>query len=334
MHHCGCNVANQSNNQINLYFSDVLVKTSGDVEAMANSEHVRLHFSYDPDEVYTAEAESESPSHSISMAGEVVAFEEGSRLKYIDAKQEDRARDNEKPQEPASEVPKVESPHDDHVATDRKRSQEEINSLLADKPPRRLSTLESTSYSSNQKIALTTEFAVMYVCLGLIVGGIGATVPALARNADVSTDGISWIFSTRAVGYILGATAGGQLFSDGRKCKGNVIVFLAYLLIAGSSAVLPMMDSLWSLCCVFAVVGYAAGVIDTGLNCMIVSHFSLLWCVASLIDLLFLFKVWVWPGRVNVPMQLMHFMFAVGAFVSPLLTSYSLEVFDNDVSPS
>lgn len=95
---------------------------------------------------------------------------------------------------------------------------------------------------------------------------------------------------------------------------GHRVLSLSLLGICVSSIVTPLPEQFWLLCCIFAVTGYSAGLMDASLNTCL---------------------VWLWPPEeLSTYMQTMHFFFGLGAVISPLITSQVLTLAHDDIAPT
>src|SRR6266853_929179 len=58
----------------------------------------------------------------------------------------------------------------------------------------------------------TAGYFAAFVALGLTTGLLGPTLPGLASQTSASLSAISYLFTARSLGYVLGATGGGGLY--------------------------------------------------------------------------------------------------------------------------
>lgn len=85
------------------------------------------------------------------------------------------------------------------------------------------------------------------------------------------------------------------------------------LLLGVGISLSALSGSLVALLFTFALTGSAGGVLDCGTNTLL---------------------VWIWGSKVSQPMQLMHFCFGVGSFLSPVVTSLVLDLAGEDIRPA
>ncbi len=139
-----------------------------------------------------------------------------------------------------------------------------------------------------------------FVVLGVVLGMLGPALEGLRAQVGASVSGISFVFVAQSVGYLLGALAGGRGFDRG---LGHRLLSCALILMAAGLFLVTQSRSLVALCGAFVVLGVALGLVEVGSNTL------LLWSrnPAS-------------PSLING----LHFLFGVGALLSPLLVNRSL----------
>lgn len=141
----------------------------------------------------------------------------------------------------------------------------------------------------------TVLYYAAFIALGLTAASLGPTLLGLADQTGSQLSQISFLFTTRAMGYLGGSFVGGRLYD---RLPGNRTLAIALLSASAILALVPTTPMLWALTVVMLALGFAEGVIDVGGNTLI---------------------VWVHRERVAPYMNGLHLFFAVGAFLSPLL---------------
>lgn len=141
----------------------------------------------------------------------------------------------------------------------------------------------------------TVLYYAAFIALGLTAASLGPTLLGLAEQTGSQLSQISFLFTTRAMGYLGGSFVGGRLYD---RLPGNRTLAVALLSASAILALVPTTPTLWALTVVMLALGFAEGVIDVGGNTLI---------------------VWVHRERVAPYMNGLHLFFAVGAFLSPLL---------------
>ncbi|EHB00752.1 Sodium-dependent glucose transporter 1 [Heterocephalus glaber] len=129
---------------------------------------------------------------------------------------------------------------------------------------------------------------------------LGPTFQDLARNVNQNISSLSLIFVGRASGYLCGSMIGGILFD----CLNHFIV-LGVTLMATTVGLylIPFCKTSVLLIVMVSVFGVAIGVLDTGGNVLILA---------------------LWGDKGAPHMQALHFSFALGAFLAPLLAKLAL----------
>ncbi|XP_019063992.2 sodium-dependent glucose transporter 1 [Fukomys damarensis] len=129
---------------------------------------------------------------------------------------------------------------------------------------------------------------------------LGPTFQDLARNVNLNMSSLSEIFVGRAVGYLGGSVLGGILFD----CV-NHFLLLGVSLLATTLGLhlVPFCKSAVLLVVMMSVFGVSYGTMDTGGNVLILA---------------------LWGDKGAPHMQALHFSFALGAFLAPLLAKLAL----------
>ncbi|XP_006879217.1 PREDICTED: sodium-dependent glucose transporter 1-like [Elephantulus edwardii] len=146
----------------------------------------------------------------------------------------------------------------------------------------------------------TSILCAAFLGMGMSVGILGPTFPDLAANVKSNISGLSLIFVGRACGFLGGSIIGGVLFD-----YMNNFLLLALSLFATTAGLylIPFCKRVILLVAVKCIFGAAVGVLDTGGNVLILA---------------------VWGDKGAPHLQALHFSFAFGAFVAPLLAKLAL----------
>ena len=147
----------------------------------------------------------------------------------------------------------------------------------------------------NGKLAKTAGYYAAFVSLGLVSAALGPTLPGLTAHTRSTLSGISFVFSARSFGYLLGASQGGRLYD---RLPGHMLMAAALLVTAALVALTPLLPVVSLLLATWFVIGLAEGSVDAGGNTLL---------------------IWVHKANVGPYMQALHFFFGVGAFLSPLI---------------
>ncbi|MGD1994746.1 MAG: MFS transporter [Anaerolineae bacterium] len=151
----------------------------------------------------------------------------------------------------------------------------------------------------------TAGYYAAFIILGLASAAIGPTLPALAAQTGSKLGEISFLFTTHALGYLIGSFQGGRVYD---RLSGHHVMGLGLLLIAVALAMAPVVPLLWLLTLVIGLLGLAQGLVDVGGNTLL---------------------VWVHRDRVGPFMNGLHFFYGLGGFVSPMIVAWMISISDD-----
>lgn len=146
----------------------------------------------------------------------------------------------------------------------------------------------------------TIAYYAAFIGLGLISASLGPTLPGLAEQTRTDLGEISFLFTTRATGYMLGSLLGGRLYD---RLRGHPVMGLALLIMGVGMFLAPLMPLLWTLAVVLLIIGIGEGTVDVGGNTLL---------------------VWVHRGKVGPFMNGLHFFFGLGAFIAPIVIAWAM----------
>ncbi|NP_001089348.1 sodium-dependent glucose transporter 1 isoform X2 [Xenopus laevis] len=135
----------------------------------------------------------------------------------------------------------------------------------------------------------------------MAIAVLGPTFLDLAENVESSVANISFIFVGRSMGYLGGSVLGGILFEQ---INQHLLLGISMLATAAGLFVVPWCKKAVLLTAVMSVVGMSMGFLDTGGNIIILN---------------------TWEDQAGPHIQALHFSFALGAFVAPILAKLALE---------
>lgn len=147
-------------------------------------------------------------------------------------------------------------------------------------------------FLSRQATILTLVYCGAFLCLGLLLAGLGPSLPSLGRNTNTSDETMGRTVTSRALGYLTGSISG-PIF---HKLPGNRMVAGSLLIIAVFCFLIPHMTSFLVLCFLFYFQGLSMGMLDTGANLM---------------------TLWLHGQQCDPYIQSLHAAFAVGAVIGP-----------------
>lgn len=145
------------------------------------------------------------------------------------------------------------------------------------------------------RISKTVGYYAAFIALGLSTAVLGPTLPELAANTSSQLGEISFLFTTGALGYMLGSFFGGRLYD---RVPGHCLMAVVLSVMAVTLALVPLLPALWLLVLVLTVMGVAQGALDVGGNTLL---------------------VWVHRDKVGPFMNGLHFFFGVGSLLSPII---------------
>jgi len=158
----------------------------------------------------------------------------------------------------------------------------------------------SSAQQDSAWLSKTMSYYAAFLALGLVAASLGPTLPALAEHTQTRLSEISLIFTAYGLGYLLASFLGGRLYDwlPGHPVMAAVLVVMGVMLV-----LLPLMALLWLLAAVGLLLGMAAGMLDVGGNTLL---------------------VWVHREKVGPFMNGLHFFFAAGGFLSPIIVAQAV----------
>jgi FHS family Na+ dependent glucose MFS transporter 1 len=159
--------------------------------------------------------------------------------------------------------------------------------------------LAAARRSSDQtlKIAQTAGYYGGYVVIGIFAASLGPTLPALAEHTGSHLSQISFLFTTRSVGYLLGSVVLGRLYD---RLPAHSLMAGMLVLITTLMALTPVAPSLVLLALVQLLWGAAISTLDVGVNTLL---------------------LWVHRGRSGPYMTAGHIFFGAGALFTPVVVA-------------
>ena len=151
-----------------------------------------------------------------------------------------------------------------------------------------------------RRLAQTAGYCIAFVALGLFSASLGPTLPGLAQHTQARLNEISYLFTARALGYLIGSFIGGRLYD---RLRGHLVMAGVLALMAVMMTLVPLVPLLALLAVAVALLGMGEGALDVGGNTLI---------------------VWVHGERVGPYMNALHFCFGLGAFLSPIIIAQAV----------
>ncbi|KAM9636303.1 sodium-dependent glucose transporter 1 isoform 1-T1 [Morphnus guianensis] len=138
------------------------------------------------------------------------------------------------------------------------------------------------------------------VLQGMSIAVLGPTFQNLAANVHKNVSDIYYIFVGRSLGYLGGSVLGGVLFDS---MNAHLLLALSMFGTTVGLYGIPWCKKSLLLTVLMSVIGASMGILDTGGNVLALN---------------------TWGAEAGPHMQALHFSFAVGAFVAPILAKMAL----------
>jgi FHS family Na+ dependent glucose MFS transporter 1 len=165
-----------------------------------------------------------------------------------------------------------------------------------------MSSMTAAQSARTGKIAQTAVYYAAFIALGLASASLGPTLGGLAQHTHTRLSEISFIFSARALGYLIGSVVGGRIYD---RWPGHGVMVGVFVMMAAALALTPVIPLLWLLTAVLLVLGMGEGAMDVGGNTLL---------------------MWVHRSEVGPFMNGLHFFWGVGAFLSPIIVAQAVLV--------
>jgi MFS transporter, FHS family, Na+ dependent glucose transporter 1 len=139
-----------------------------------------------------------------------------------------------------------------------------------------------------------------FIALGMTSAALGPTLPGLAEQTSTQLSGISFLFATRSMGFLVGSIVAGRVYD---RMPGHPLIIGLLLLMGFSLAFVPVVNQLWLLIIIMFLAGFVESGVDVGSNTLL---------------------VWRFGQKVGPYMNSLHFFFGVGAFLSPIIIAQTM----------
>lgn len=164
-----------------------------------------------------------------------------------------------------------------------------------------MASIADSSHTLHQaRLVKTVGYFAAFVALGLAYASLGPTLTDLAANVGVNLVHISYAFTARGLGYLIGSVLGGRLYD---LMKGHPVMGGVLILVAVMMGLIPLLPVLWLLVVAIFLIGVFQGALDVGGNTLL---------------------VWVHGDRVDPYMNALHFFFGIGASLSPVIIALTV----------
>jgi FHS family Na+ dependent glucose MFS transporter 1 len=163
------------------------------------------------------------------------------------------------------------------------------------------------SLSTEGRMVKTLGYYAAFIVLGLVAASLGPTLPGLAEHTHSRLGEISFLFTARSLGFLLGALWGGRLYD---RVPGHLLIGAVLGIMAVLMACVPLVSILWLLTGILLILGIVESFLDMGGNTLL---------------------VWVHRREVGPFMNGLHFFFGLGAFLSPIIIAQTV-VMSGDIT--
>lgn len=160
--------------------------------------------------------------------------------------------------------------------------------------------MSSSSTPTTSTLSITLAYYAAFVGLGLVVASLGPTLTELAENTNATLSQISYLFTARNMGYMLGSILAGQLYD---RVQGHPVMGAALAMMVFCMLLVPLVSWFWLLLAVLLLLGTAQSTLDVGGNTLL---------------------VWVHRDKIGPFMNGLHFVFGIGAFLAPIIIAQAV----------
>lgn len=122
-----------------------------------------------------------------------------------------------------------------------------------------------------QSIRTSSVYFLVYFFLGVTIALIGASMPFLAEMVSVEVTNLGYLFSTRSLGYLLGAFAAGRLYD---RYPGHRLIAGLMALMGLSLVFIPLSPVTILLALLMFLTGIGLGGSDVGGNTLVMWRFK------------------------------------------------------------
>lgn len=149
--------------------------------------------------------------------------------------------------------------------------------------------------SKNKALLLSLNYYLLFIYLGLGMGAVGPTLPALAQQTGVTIGTMGLLFLIGSFGYTLGTSLSGRVFD---RLPAHPVLGVCLLIGAGLTALVPVIPVFWILATLYFIRGIFDSMIGASPNTLL---------------------VWVHKEKAAPYINALHFFFGFGAFISPFI---------------
>ena len=133
-----------------------------------------------------------------------------------------------------------------------------------------------------------------------MVASLGPTLGVLAGQTHSPLKAISYLFIARSTGFMIGSIFVGAIYD---RFRGHLLLVTGLVILSGMVVVTPLITSLWAMVVIFLLQGMAGSIVNVGGNTLV---------------------LWSNREKVGSRISLLHFVWGVGASLSPILMARSM----------
>jgi FHS family Na+ dependent glucose MFS transporter 1 len=115
-------------------------------------------------------------------------------------------------------------------------------------------------------VGISIAYFVAFFGVGLVIASLGPIMIALSVQTSAAVDDLAFLFTSRAVGYLLGSVVSGALVD---KLPGHRLMCAGLAANSVATGVFPFTGSIPLLAALSSVQGLAMGVLDTGIMALL-----------------------------------------------------------------
>ena len=111
-------------------------------------------------------------------------------------------------------------------------------------------------------VTISIAYFAAFLGVGIVIASLGPVMLALSAQTGAEVDDLAFLFTSRAVGYLLGSIVGGALVD---KIPGHRLMFAGLIANSVATAMFPLLKSIPLLALLSSVQGLTMGFLDTGM---------------------------------------------------------------------
>ena len=111
-------------------------------------------------------------------------------------------------------------------------------------------------------VTISIAYFAAFLGVGIVIASLGPVMLALSAQTGAEVDDLAFLFTSRAVGYLLGSIVGGALVD---KVPGHRLMFAGLIANSVATAMFPLLNSIPLLALLSSVQGLTMGFLDTGI---------------------------------------------------------------------